>query len=135
MQPVRIEHAREADVPRLLEIRYAAFSRHAPSAYSPEEGDTLLGDVDEDELRDMTRNWKDANLRHVYVDPDHTRQGIASRLLHHVEADFQSRTGADQIKAGVALHAEPFYVANGYQLIMQARAWDGSEYLEMVKRL
>ncbi len=79
--------------------------------------------------------WKDASLRHVYVHPDWTRRGIASRLLGQVEADFHARTGADEINAGVALHAEPFYLANGYKLIQRARAWDNSEYLEMVKNL
>lgn len=79
--------------------------------------------------------WKDANLRHVYVDPQRTRQGVATELLSHVEADFRARTGAEEIKAGVALHAETFYISNDYAVVSRAKAWDGSEYLEMIKRL
>jgi hypothetical protein len=56
-------------------------------------------------------------------------------LLGHVEADFRTRTGATRIEAGVALHAEPFYRARGYQLVRRAQDWDGSAYLEMTKGL
>lgn len=141
-----------ADVPRVLAIRHAAFAVHAPAAYSPGEVETLLHDVDPDELRAFVSDgrlfvarrdgvvagvagWQDRRVRHVYVDPRHQRQGIASALLRHVEADCRRRTGADLITAGVALHAEAFYRANGYALVRRAVAWDGSAYLEMVKDL
>jgi ribosomal protein S18 acetylase RimI-like enzyme len=158
MEPVTVEDARPDDVPRLLEIRHAAFARHAPAAYSPEEVATLLADVSQDELQEMIAarqlfvartaarvtaarvivglaGWNGTQLRHVYVDPAYTRRGIATRLLGHVETDFRTRTGAARIEAGVALHAEPFYRARGYQLVRRAQAWDGSAYLEMVRTL
>jgi hypothetical protein len=97
VEPVIVEDAQPDGVPRLLEIRHAAFARHAPAAYSPEE--------------------------------------VATRLLGHVEADFRTRTGATRIEVGVALHAEPFYRARGYQLVRRAQAWDGSAYLEMIRSL
>ena len=152
-ESITVEDARPDDLPRLLEIRHAAFARHAPAAYSPAEVATLLADVNQDELQEMiasrqlfvTRTaarvivglagWKGTQLRHVYVDPAYTRRGIATRLLDHVEADFRTRTGATRIEAGVALHAEPFYQARGYQLVRRAQAWDGSAYLEMTKGL
>lgn len=146
-----VDHAKEAEVPRLLEIRQAAFLTQAPSAYSPREVQTLLADVDPGELHEMIRNrqlfvarqsgtivglagWKGANLRHVYVDPAWTRRGIATVLLRHVEADFCERIGAGELKANVVLYAEPFYRANGYEIVSGATAWDGSAYLEMIKR-
>jgi ribosomal protein S18 acetylase RimI-like enzyme len=153
VEPVIVEDAQPDDVPRLLEIRHAAFARHAPAAYSPAEVATLLADVSQDELQEMIASrqlfvartatrvivglagWKGTQLRHVYVDPAYTRRGIATRLLGHVEADFRTRTGATRIEAGVALHAEPFYQARGYQLVRRAQAWDGSAYLEMVRPL
>ncbi len=153
MEPITVEDAQPDDVPRLLEIRHAAFARHAPAAYSPEEVATLLADVSQDELQEMIARrqlfvartaaraiiglagWKGTQLRHVYVDPAYTRRGIATRLLGHVEADFRTRTGATRIEVGVALHAEPFYRARGYQLVRRAQAWDGSAYLEMTRSL
>ena len=153
MEPITVEDARPDDVPRLLEIRHAAFARHAPAAYSPAEVATLLADVSQDELLEMIARgqlfvartaarvisglagWKGTQLRHVYVDPAYTRRGIATRLLDYVEADFRTRTGATRIEAGVALHAEPFYRARGYQLVRRAQAWDGSAYLEMTRSL
>jgi ribosomal protein S18 acetylase RimI-like enzyme len=153
VESVTVDDARPDDVPRLLEIRHAAFARHAPAAYSPAEVATLLADVSQDELQEMIASrqlfvartdarvivglagWKGTHLRHVYVDPAYTRRGIATRLLDHVEADFRTRTGATRIEAGVALHAEPFYQARGYQLVRRAQAWDGSAYLEMTKGL
>jgi ribosomal protein S18 acetylase RimI-like enzyme len=153
VESVTVDDARPDDVPRLLEIRHAAFARHAPAAYSPAEVATLLADVNQDELQEMIASrqlfvartdarvivglagWKGTHLRHVYVDPAYTRRGIATRLLDHVEADFRTRTGATRIEAGVALHAEPFYQARGYQLVRRAQAWDGSAYLEMTRDL
>jgi RimJ/RimL family protein N-acetyltransferase len=144
---LRIEPAAPDDVPRLLEIRHAAFAAHAPAAYSAAEVATLLADVDPAELRRMASagrlfvarrpgrrivglaGWQEDRLRHVYVDPEHARQGIATALLARVERAMP----AALIKAGVALHAEGFYRARGYQLVRRDTAWDGSGYLEMQK--
>ncbi len=141
-----------ADVPRLLRLRHDAFAAHAPAAYSAREVATLLADVDPAELRALAAagrlfvarvagaiagvaGWRGDRLRHVYVDPACTRQGIATALLRRVEAEMAARTGAAEIRAGVALHAELFYRANGYEVVRRATAWDGSAYLEMSKRL
>jgi GNAT superfamily N-acetyltransferase len=74
-------------------------------------------------------------LRHVYVDPAFLRQGIGSALLHHTEHHFRTVTAHQIIRAGVALHAQPFYLANGYLLDRLSTAWDGSTYAEMHKPL
>jgi GNAT superfamily N-acetyltransferase len=79
--------------------------------------------------------WKAGRLRHVYVDPDHFRRGIGSRLLDRVQDEFRRRTHHEELRAGVALHAEDFYVANGYEITGRATAWDGSEYFETYKKL
>lgn len=55
--------------------------------------------------------------------PAHTRRGIATALLARVEADYLARCGRTEIRADVALHAEPFYRANGYRLVRHAIAW------------
>jgi hypothetical protein len=52
----------------------------------------------------------------------------------HVEGDFRGRTDLAEIKCGVGLYARPFYVANGYEVVSWEKAWDGSQYFEMVKR-
>lgn len=120
-------------------------------AYTEQEVETLLGDVDENELFVMIQarqlfvarkdgevvalaGWKGSNLRHAYVDPDYTRRGIATRLLGRVEGDFRVRTHLAEITCGVVLYARPFYVANGYEVVSREKDWDGSEYFEMVKR-
>ncbi len=150
--PVEIGPADAADVPRLLAIRRAAFAAQAPAAYSAREVATLLADVDPAELTALAAagqlfaaragdavvgvaGWQGDRLRHVYVDPAWTRRGIATALLHRVEAEMRERAGVRAIRAGVALHAELFYRANGYEVVRRATAWDGSAYLEMVKRL
>jgi len=148
----RIEPASRDDVPRMLEIRHQAFTAHAPAAYSAQEVQTLLDDVDPDELRALADDrrlfvarrgtliaglagWDGERLRHVYVDPAWTRRGAASALVRRAEEDFVSRTGRREIKAGVALHAEAFYRAAGYEVVSRAVAWDGSGYLEMSRKL
>jgi ribosomal protein S18 acetylase RimI-like enzyme len=147
-----IELAAPTDMPRLLEIRYAAFAGQAPSAYSPKQVTTLLADVDEAELRSMIEEeqlfvarldqqiaglagWRDDRLRHVYVWPAYARRGLATALVRQAERDFRARTGRPVIEAGVALHAEPFYRAIGYTVVRRATAWDGSGYLEMTRPL
>ncbi|MEJ3744355.1 GNAT family N-acetyltransferase [Actinomycetes bacterium KLBMP 9797] len=149
---IEIGYAVPADVPRLLEIRHAAFAAQAPAVYPPEQVATLLTDIDPDELRRMAAarqlfvarvdgvlvgcaGWRDGRLRHVYVDPDHVRRGVGSALLARVEADFRERTGAAEITAGVVLYAEAFYRVNGYRVVREAAAWDGSLHLEMTKPL
>jgi RimJ/RimL family protein N-acetyltransferase len=149
---LRIEPAAQSDVPRLLEIRHAAFAAQAPAVYSAEEVATLLADIDPDELRRMAEagalwvarrpgrivgvaGWQEDRLRHVYVDPEHARQGIATALVDRIEREVRERTGATRIQAGVALHAEGFYLARDYRLVRRGTAWDGSAYLEMQKEL
>jgi GNAT superfamily N-acetyltransferase len=122
----------------------------APAAYSAVEVETLLADVDPGELREMVDDrrlfvalvgasvagcagWQGERLRHLYVDPVFMRQGVAGRLLRRVEDDYRARTGNSVIRAGVALHALPFYLARGFTLVRYARAWDDSSYAEMVK--
>jgi ribosomal protein S18 acetylase RimI-like enzyme len=78
--------------------------------------------------------WKDMNVRHVYVDPPQGRQGIGTKLVRHVERDFRERTRASEIRAGVAVHAKDFYASNGYEVVTRAKAWDCSDYLQMVER-
>jgi hypothetical protein len=46
-----------------------------------------------------------------------------------------AHSGRTEIRAGVALHAESFYRANGDRLVRHAIAWDGSTYLEMTRTL
>ncbi len=150
--PPRIGPATAVDVPGVLRLRRAAFAAHAPAAYSPREVATLLDDVDPAELYALTAagqlfvaraggalvgvaGWQGDRVRHVYVDPARTRQGIATALLRRAETEFHARTGGSVIRAGVALHAEAFYRANGYELLRRATAWDGSAYLEMSRRL
>ncbi len=149
---MRIELASASDVPRLLEIRHAAFAEQAPSAYSPQEVATLLGDVDPAELGSMIMEaqlfvarldrevagcagWRGDRLRHVYVDPAYGRRGFGLALVRHTERDLRARTGHDVIKAGVALHAEGFYLAIGYRVVRRGVAWDGSGYREMERSL
>jgi hypothetical protein len=56
-------------------------------------------------------------------------------LVDRVEREVRTQTGAARIQAGVALHAEGFYLARGYRLVRRGTAWDGSAYLEMEKDL
>jgi hypothetical protein len=56
VRSLEIKGATETDIPGLVEIRYAAFSKYAPLAYSERKVETLLGDIDERELAEMIKN-------------------------------------------------------------------------------
>jgi hypothetical protein len=71
---LRIEPAAPDDVPRLLEIRHAAFTAHATAAYSAQEVATLLADVDPDQLSRMA----EAGTLYVARRPDRIA-GLAGR--------------------------------------------------------
>ena len=147
---MKIRPARETDLQRIIDIRHKAFSRMAPQTYSPVEVDTLLQDYTEDEFLRMiaeerlfvatrgsdiygTAGWEEKNIRHVYVDPDSFGRGIGTLLVAHAEADYRERTQHPNIKAGVILYARGFYEKCGYQVVIKAKAWDGSDYYSMRK--
>jgi GNAT superfamily N-acetyltransferase len=134
-----------------MEIRRQTFSHFAPSAYSPEEVQTLLDDVDPTEVERMIESrslfvavdnfrilgsggWLQDSVRHMYVSPDVTRRGIGSALLRALERDYRERTGKDVIEAGVILYARPFYERNGYDFLRLDTDWDGSQFNRMQKR-
>jgi GNAT superfamily N-acetyltransferase len=140
------------DLDRVRDVRYAAFSLHAPDAYSPQEVENLLSDLDEAELAEMigqrqlfvavadgeihgVAGWRGVNLRHVYVAPGAERTGIGSQLVAHAERDFENRTGESELHVGVVLYAKGFYEANGYKVLGMDTAWDGSAFFRMIKVL
>lgn len=147
---MNIVEAEIQDLPSILAIRTKTFSVYASQSYSKKEVDTLIKDVDEEHFRQMIEDkkifimkdgetiigsagWNKSYIRHVYVDPERTRQGIASRLLAHAEKDYRRRTGENHIFAGVTLYARNFYEANDYKFVSEEIAWDGSNYLMMKK--
>jgi GNAT superfamily N-acetyltransferase len=141
-----------ADVERVKEIRHRAYSAHAPAAYSAQEVENLLGDLDEEELVAMIADrqlfvavvdgevqgvagWMLTNVRHVYVAPGRERTGIGSHLLARVEQDFHRRTEAPEVRVGAVVYARAFYEANGYTVLREEAAWDGSRFFRMTKEL
>ena len=139
------------DISQILKIRKITFSHFAPASYSPKEVRTLLSDIDESELRDMINNkslfiaeinhqivgcggWLGDSVRHMYVSPKITKQGIGSALLKILEKDYKVRTKKSIIKAGVILYARPFYEKNGYEFLKEDKDWDGSRFNRMQKR-
>lgn len=80
-----------------------------------------------------TAGWEGENIRHVYVRPDLSKQGIGTSLLSHVESEYRIRTQKPFIRAGVILYARNFYEKNGFRVLSRERDWDGSEYYQMQK--
>jgi ribosomal protein S18 acetylase RimI-like enzyme len=140
------------DIPPILAIRKRTFSHFAPSAYSPQEVQTLLEDINISELEEMIENkslfvaeenhtivgcggWFGESVRHMYVSPEETQKGIGSALLRVLEEDYKNRTRNSIIKAGVILYARPFYEKNGYEFLKIDTDWDGSKFNRMQKQL
>jgi predicted N-acetyltransferase YhbS len=55
-------------------------------------------------------------LRAVFVDPDHTRKGVARRLVHYVETDLMA-SGYPVVALDSMLSAVAFYRALGYRTV------------------
>jgi hypothetical protein len=140
------------DLPRLLQIRHAAFTRHAPTVYSPEEVRTLLADVDEAELREMITERRLFVAR--YTEEIRRTGRLEGRPpapclrrprphppLHRHDAGCPRRVRPpaphrrQPAPSRRRLQAEPSHHAIGDELIAHRRAWDGSTYLEMSKPL
>jgi len=147
-----IRLCRPEDISRILEIREQTFKHFAPASYSPKEVETLLGDIQESALIEMIEHqslfvaeqarqvvgcggWFGDSVRHMYVSPKMTKQGIGTKLLKALEDDFSKRTQKSIIKAGVILYARPFYERNGYEFLSLDTDWDGSTFNQMQKRL
>lgn|GEM_PF-2057707 len=147
-----IRLCRLEDIPRILEVREKTFQYFAPASYSPKEVETLLDDINELELIEMIEHkslfvaekekqivgcggWLADSVRHMYVSPETTKQGIGTRLLNVLEEDFKTRTHKSVIKAGVILYARPFYEKNGYEFLGIDTDWDGSKFNRMQKSL
>ena len=147
-----VRPAERRDVEPLKALRHAAFAKHAPSTYSPEEVENVLNSLDEEELVAMVTErqlfvgeadgllvacagWRGTRLRHVYVRPGCERAGLGSQLVAWAESDYRDRTSAAEIHLGCGLYAQPFYQALGYTLASRERDWDGSVLLLMTKLL
>jgi len=79
--------------------------------------------------------WFDESVRHMYVSPNITKQGVGSTLIKHLEENYQKSTRNRIIKAGVILYARPFYEKNGYKFLGLETDWDGSKFNRMEKIL
>ncbi len=149
---LKIRLAQKSETGRIIEIRNRGFSRLAPLTYTKAEVAALLGDYTEEEFLEMISDsrlfvavvhgviggaagWSGENIRHVYIDPDYFRLGIGTKLVARVESDYRERTHRDFINADVILYARRFYEKCGYTLIEKAKAWDGSDYYQMRKKL
>ena len=147
---MQIRLATPEDVEAIIDIRHRAFSHSAPSAYNAAQVRTLLADYEVGEFQTMiaqqqlfvahtdeelcgTAGWHDNNIRHVYVMPECFGKGIGKLLVAHAEEHYRAVTGHDRIDAGVILYARGFYEKCGYQLVKEAKAWDGSDYYFMRK--
>lgn len=76
---------------------------------------TLFGSDDRDH-RDPTPldpAHDAAKIRAFFVDPDHARQGLGRRLLHHCEAEARAR-GFTHFELMATVPGERLYAAEGY---------------------
>lgn len=149
---LQIRLCKLTDIPQILEIRKNTFLHFAPSSYSPKEIQNLIGDIKTSELEEMIGNkslfvaeenhqvvgcggWFEESVKHMYVSPEKTKEGIGSALLKVLEKDYKNRTNKSVIKAGVILYARPFYEKNGYEFLKIDTDWDGSKFNRMQKIL
>jgi len=152
MNTLSIRPCQLNDISPILAIRKRTFSHFAPSAYSPQEVQTFLEDINVSELEEMIENkslfvaeenhtivgcggWLGESVRHMYVSPAETKKGIGSALLRALEEDYKNRTRNSIMKAGVILYARPFYEKNGYEFLQIDTDWDGSKFNRMQKKL
>lgn len=149
---MRIIQATRDRVPEIVDLRRRAFLHQAPRHYTPREVENLLSDYSVAELDGMVSDrrlfaalngmrllgccgWHAGHIRHLYVDPDSFRSGIGSRLLDHAIADYVARTRSPVVDVGSIVYARRFYESNGFHVVLEKRAWDGSRYFLMRRRL
>ena len=58
----------------------------------------------------------DGYIDTLYVCPDHTRQGVASRLLTNI-LDRSMRSGLTRLYSEVSITAGPFFEAHGFEVV------------------
>lgn len=104
------------------------WSRRAPGHHGGAGSDTVADSQAEDR----------ALVRSVFVDPEWTRQGIASAIVRHVEATAAA-AGVCRIALVASLSGVPLYRALGYRVVrpieLECCAGVGVESVEMAKQL
>ena len=147
-----VRPAERRDVEPLKALRHAAFAKHAPSTYSPEEVENVLNSLDEEELVAMITErqlfvgevddlligcagWRGRASGMCMSDRGVSAQVSGSQLVAWAESDYRDRTSAAEVHLGCGLYARPFYEALGYTLVSRERDWDGSVLLLMTKLL
>ena len=75
------------------------------------------GDVWVVEVADHIVGWvavRGDYLDALYVDPEHAKQGIGTKLLRMVENELRAR-GVQAIRANASWNSENFYMRRGYE--------------------
>jgi putative acetyltransferase len=136
----QVRPARPADAGTVLALHVAAIRAFGPEAYDDEQVEAWAAPSDGasgypiDEpgehcvvverdgalvgvghLTDDAEGYEaDRAVEAVYVHPDHTRRGVGSALLAHLEG-YTRGTGADTLELWASLNAVEFYEAVGWE--------------------
>lgn len=132
----RLRAYRDDDAETLAAVCRAAIGEIGPRAYSKAqvnawrarhpgadryrervaEGDTILVAVDcEDRPVAYALLQPDGHLDHLYAHPNHTRRGLADKLLDAAEGQAR-RTGADRLYTEASDLARPAFERAGYRV-------------------
>ena len=79
---------------------------------------TFVGEIEGKIVGFVRWNPGTNELCSIFVDPDHARQGIATKLMEMAYEDVASR-GVDKLWLIASLTAVPFYKAEGWQYMEQ----------------
>ena len=77
------------------------------AAFVAEVGDDVAG------FADVTA---DGLFDHLFVSPDHQREGVGTALAEAVEAAARA-SGCAQVRAEASITARPFFLARGYRVV------------------
>ncbi|MEF8814296.1 MAG: GNAT family N-acetyltransferase [Halovenus sp.] len=147
MAHARFRQATPSDAETVLRIKQAAIDGIDGAAYDSEQRaawrpgdddlpaferairsdrfDILIAEVDGDPAGYGVLN-RDANrIDAIFVRPAHSREGIATSLLNHLEAHAQLH-GIPELKIVSSLNARPFYqIQNYWEFGTEVRTIDG----------
>ena len=159
MGDVTVRTADPADAPTLVSIKRDAiegltgdaYTADQKTAWAPDEAATaefraaldadsfqvLVAEADDTVVGYGVLNAEAATIDALFVRPFWTRDGIATRLLSHLEMSA-AVFGCDSLSAVVALNAVPFYEQSGYERAESRIRTIGGidlEFLSMSKEL
>ena len=136
-----IRPAQPGDVPQIAELFHRTVREVNAADYTPAQTQVWAGEAPEPEkwsarlsvkrtfvcevdgrIRGFAEFEDTGHIDALYVHADFQNQGVATRLLKHIEAEA-ARLGLERLFTEASITARPFFEARGFIVLEEQEVW------------